>query len=186
MSEIPYTDEQVQELVKDAFPIGCRVQMFDRYRFGSHDVYGTVAKHDTGNDGVAVAVDEEHQFLLANKRDTHQWFRPQQLIRIQDAKPTGEEAGWEGDITADEAAVGLNFGQMMEGIKLGDHYARAGWNGKGIFIAGQFPDEHSKMTQPYIYIVTLNLVSDDPAAVRGQVPWLASQTDMFAEDWIRL
>jgi hypothetical protein len=39
------------------------------------------------------------------------------------------------------------------------------------------------MTQPYIYIVTTGLVTDNKDAPKGIVPWLASQTDMLAEDW---
>lgn len=61
---------------------------------------------------------------------------------------------------------------------------RKGWNGKGIYIKMQVPDLHSKMTLPYLYLVTNDLVSDNEAAPRGIVPWLASQTDMLAEDWI--
>lgn len=44
-------------------------------------------------------------------------------------------------------------------------------------------DEHSKMTSPYIYINTTGLRSNNPDAPRSCVPWLASQTDMLAEDW---
>ena len=40
------------------------------------------------------------------------------------------------------------------------------------------------MTLPYIYIVTSNLITDNPDAPKGVVPWLASQTDMLAEDWV--
>ena len=52
-----------------------------------------------------------------------------------------------------------------------------------IFIKLQVPDEHSKMTSPYIYIDTTGLRSNNPDAPRSCVPWLASQTDMLAEDW---
>ena len=45
------------------------------------------------------------------------------------------------------------------------------------------PTELSKMTLPYIYIVTNSLVTDNPDAPKGIVPWLASQTDILAEDW---
>ena len=62
-------------------------------------------------------------------------------------------------------------------------FAREGWNGKGIFIQLQVPDEGSKMTHPYIYIDTTGLQSDNPDAPRDLVPWFASQTDMLAEDW---
>lgn len=77
----------------------------------------------------------------------------------------------------------MNFGKALEELKAGHKLAREGWNGKGIYIELQVPDEHSKMTLPYIYIVTNNLVTDNPKAPKGVVPWLASQTDMLAEDW---
>jgi hypothetical protein len=77
----------------------------------------------------------------------------------------------------------MNFGQAIEKLKEGKKVTRKGWNGKGIFIELQVPDEHSKMTQPYIYIDTLGLQTVNPNAPKGRVPWLASQTDMLAEDW---
>lgn len=77
----------------------------------------------------------------------------------------------------------FDFGEALKALKNGKAVARKGWNGKGIYIELQRPDEHSKMTLPYIYIVTTGLQSDNKAAPRGVVPWLASQTDMLAEDW---
>jgi len=38
----------------------------------------------------------------------------------------------------------------------------------------QIPDAHSKMTLPYIYMRT---------AEGHLVPWIASQTDILANDW---
>lgn len=78
----------------------------------------------------------------------------------------------------------MNFGEAIEALKEGKKVKRKGWNGKGIFIELQTPDENSKMTQPYIYIDTLGLETTNPDAPKGRVPWLASQTDMLAEDWI--
>ena len=78
----------------------------------------------------------------------------------------------------------MDFGWALRQLKEGRKVCRLGWNGKGIYIELQRPDEHSKMTQPYIYIVTTGLQSDNSNAPRGVVPWLASQTDMLAEDWI--
>lgn len=80
----------------------------------------------------------------------------------------------------------MNFGKALEALKEGKKVARKGWNGKGIYLKLQNPDEHSKMTLPYVYIVTTNLVTDNPDAPKGVVPWLASQTDMLAEDWVVL
>jgi len=77
----------------------------------------------------------------------------------------------------------MNFGEAIFHMKLGSKCARGGWNGKGIFIAIQNPDENSKMTRPYIYIDTTGLQTTNPEAPKSCVPWLASQTDMLAEDW---
>lgn len=78
----------------------------------------------------------------------------------------------------------FNFGEAIKYLKRGFKVARKGWNGKGIYLELQVPDEHSKMTLPYIYIVTNGLITDNPHAPKGCVPWLASQTDMLAEDWV--
>ena len=77
----------------------------------------------------------------------------------------------------------MNFGQAIEALKAGKRVARKGWNGKGIFIELQVPDEHSKMTFPYIFIDTTGLQTTNPDAPKSRVPWLASQTDMLSEDW---
>ena len=68
----------------------------------------------------------------------------------------------------------LTFSQALINIKAGIKMQRVGWNGKGMWVTIQRPDEYSKMSLPYIYMKT----ADDK-----QVPWLASQTDILAEDW---
>ena len=78
----------------------------------------------------------------------------------------------------------MNFGNALEALKEGKRVARRGWNGKGIYLELQRPDAHSKMTLPYIYVVTNGLVTDNPEAPKGVVPWLASQTDLLSEDWV--
>lgn len=77
----------------------------------------------------------------------------------------------------------MNFSKALEWLKSGESLYRAGWNGKDIFICLQSPDPNSKMTQPYLYIDTKNVTSLSDNAPRGRVPWLASQTDLLAEDW---
>lgn len=77
----------------------------------------------------------------------------------------------------------MNFGQAIEALKEGKKAARLGWNGKGIFIELQKPDANSKMTSPYIFIDTTGLQTDNVAAPKSRVPWLASQTDMLSDDW---
>lgn len=74
-----------------------------------------------------------------------------------------------------------NFGWALWNLKDGKRLRRAGWNGKGMWIALQVPNEHSKNTLPYLYI---EYPAGHPAYPNGsRVPWLASQTDMLADDW---
>ena len=76
----------------------------------------------------------------------------------------------------------MNYSEALHELKAGRKLARKGWNGKGLSVAIQFPDLGSKMTQPYTYIVTPN---DDPAKPPfSMVPWIPSQTDQLAEDWV--
>lgn len=78
----------------------------------------------------------------------------------------------------------LTFGDALAALKQGKRVARDGWNGKNMWLALQEPDQHSKMTLPYIYI---EYPEGHPAYPSGsRVPWLASQTDMLREDWVIL
>lgn len=81
------------------------------------------------------------------------------------------------------ATFDFGFDGAIQALKAGLAVRRRGWNGKGIFIKLQRPDENSKMTSPYIYIDTTGLQTDNPDAPKSRVPWLASQTDMLANDW---
>ena len=81
----------------------------------------------------------------------------------------------EKSITSTEAEeVLMSFSGAILALKDGERIARRGWNGKGMWLGLQKPDPHSHMTLPYIYMST----------VTGDlVPWLASQTDVLADDW---
>lgn len=83
----------------------------------------------------------------------------------------------------------LTFGQAIEALKQGKKVARAGWNGKGMFLflvpgstfkvnraplMGIYPEGTEVNYCPHIDMKT----ADDTI-----VPWLASQTDVLAEDW---
>lgn len=74
----------------------------------------------------------------------------------------------------------MDFGEAIASLKAGDLVARDGWNGKGMWLEMQRPDAHSKMTLPYVY---LNYTADAVNTPGARVPWLASQTDMLADDW---
>lgn len=68
----------------------------------------------------------------------------------------------------------FDFGGALTELSQGKCVARDGWNGKGQYLQLQVPDEHSKMTLPYIFITTVD---------GNRVPWLASQTDLLSKDW---
>lgn len=67
-----------------------------------------------------------------------------------------------------------DFGYALDELNLGNKLSRHGWNGKGMYIALQVPDANSKMRRPYIYMVPVG---------GDLVPWVASQSDLLAEDW---
>lgn len=73
-------------------------------------------------------------------------------------------------VSSNTAGFPEAFLRMTHGFKA----RRAGWNGKGLHIEMQVPDKHSKMTHPYLYL-------NYPDGQR--VPWVPTQTDMFAKDW---
>ncbi len=76
----------------------------------------------------------------------------------------------------------MQIGEMIEALKQRKKTGRSGWNGKNMWLKLQVPDEHSKMTLPYIYI---EYPEGHPAYPGGsRVPWLASQTDILADDWM--
>jgi hypothetical protein len=68
----------------------------------------------------------------------------------------------------------VDFSDALGAIKNSERLSRRGWNGPHQYVELQTPDAQSKMTLPYIYIYTVD---------GDMVPWLASQTDLLAEDW---
>ena len=92
----------------------------------------------------------------------------------------------------------LTFGEVIEDIKFGRAFARAGWNGKGMFIRLTPGSVAPENDQPYringisramfelgdentvTRMPCITLRAADGSDVTG---WLASQTDMLAEDW---
>ena len=77
----------------------------------------------------------------------------------------------------------MDFGHALDLLKDGKRVARLGWNGKDMWIAlatvshdGIKPEGLVAMTVPYIFMRTADY---------QLVPWLASQTDLLAEDWVQ-
>lgn len=83
----------------------------------------------------------------------------------------------------------FNFSLALKHLKAGKRVARNGWNGKGMFLF-LVPGSHFKVNRPPLlgiyeegtpidYHAHIDMKTAD-----GQVvPWVASQTDLLAEDW---
>ena len=85
----------------------------------------------------------------------------------------------------------MDFGKALEHLKAGRKVGRDGWNGKGMFIylvpsaaypaqrnisgtmLGLFPDD----MVPYRAYLAMKTAQNDV------VPWVASQSDILADDW---
>lgn len=81
------------------------------------------------------------------------------------------------------------FGWAIDRLKDGAKVARKGWNGKSMFlflVAGsQFKVNRAPLLGIYPEGTEINYCPhiDMKTADNKIVPWLASQTDMLAEDW---
>jgi hypothetical protein len=90
----------------------------------------------------------------------------------------------------------LNFGQAIEALKQGKKVAREGWNGKGMYLwllpATEVKKEWVK--DPILLeafgerdtLPCLGSIRMFTATKEVLTGWLASQTDMLAEDWVIL
>jgi hypothetical protein len=81
----------------------------------------------------------------------------------------------------------MNFGQAIETLKGGQKVAREGWNGKGMFLyyvpANSYPAQTEAAKDHFGDMVPYGAYIAMKTAQNNVVPWLASQTDVLAEDW---
>lgn len=76
----------------------------------------------------------------------------------------------------------MTFGEALEALKAGKRVARTGWNGKEMYL---YLADSKLLTQEIgdgSYLFTDSIVMKT-ADNRYCIGWLASQTDMLAEDW---
>jgi hypothetical protein len=67
-----------------------------------------------------------------------------------------------------------DFGEALTHLRAGLHVTRSRWQAQGE-IGLQPPDQQSLMSLPFLYLMT---------AAHERVPWVASQTDLLADDWV--
>lgn len=66
----------------------------------------------------------------------------------------------------------MSFGDALKLVKRGLGMRLPQWK-EDVVIRAQFPDEHSKMTAPYLYVESRF----------GCVPWKETMIELFSEDW---
>ena len=88
----------------------------------------------------------------------------------------------------------MNFGDAIKALKEGKRVARRGWNGKDMFlylvrgrdVAREFTRNEASQHPIFDYTDVAHFKSHiDMRTADGSIciGWLASQTDMLAEDW---
>jgi len=83
-----------------------------------------------------------------------------------------------------------NFSNALEELKNGELLARKGWNGKGMFLflvpGSQFVVNRAPLNVIFPEGTVINYRGHiDMKTADGQiVPWVASQSDLLAEDWM--
>lgn len=89
---------------------------------------------------------------------------------------------------------GMSFGDALKALKSGRRVCRSGWNGKGMWlylipaevmgvISVRPPKSSNTPGEKYKPHASIAMKTSDGSLVVG---WLASQSDMLAEDWMLL
>ena len=90
--------------------------------------------------------------------------------------------------------TGMTFGLAIEALRMGRKVSRAGWNGKGMWLVLVPGNESAKLHRTPFGVATgidqceilphIDMWTVNANGRRAMLPgWLASQTDMLAEDW---
>lgn len=79
------------------------------------------------------------------------------------------------------STTNLTFGEVLPKLKSGKKVAREGWNGKGMWLTlvGERHYDVFKTIGDCALLPWIGMKTAD----NKFVPWLASQTDILAEDW---
>jgi hypothetical protein len=72
----------------------------------------------------------------------------------------------------------MKFGEALECLKDDFKVARHGWNGKNMWLTLVQGNGSTYMDYECISFIAMKTVDNKI------VPWLASQTDILAEDWV--
>lgn len=80
---------------------------------------------------------------------------------------------------SDERVRVMDIGGAVEAMRCGRRVARAGWNGRGMYIY-LVPGAYKAVGHNIAPFVMMHPAAGD------EVPWLCSQTDLLAQDWMEV
>jgi len=66
----------------------------------------------------------------------------------------------------------MNFSRALKKLKKGELVRLPYWS-SDVTINCQYPDEHSKMTAPYLYVESRY----------GRIPWVITQIELMSDAW---
>lgn len=90
----------------------------------------------------------------------------------------------------------MNIGEAVQALKAGERVARAGWNGKGMWLA--YSPGTKALPAANFWAAPNRAYAEASGGVAAVLPcitmktatgeilmgWLASQTDLLADDWV--
>lgn len=95
------------------------------------------------------------------------------------------------------SALPMDFGAAIRALKRGERVARLGWNGKGMWLALSCPESRYVLAEHFWSPHNAEYARQNGGTAKvlpsitmktatGEIlmGWLASQSDMLAEDWI--
>lgn len=82
----------------------------------------------------------------------------------------------------------MRIGEAVEAMEAGERVARAGWNGKGMWLYHVPENSYPAMTEAarvaFGDVVPYGAYIAMKTAQGNVVPWLCSQTDLLADDYV--
>ena len=115
---------------------------------------GTIMMHCKGGEVIDLRDTERPEYTFENMASDE--------FMIADPENTPELGG----------KARMSFGDALKLVKRGMGMRLPQWK-EDVVIRAQFPDEHSKMTAPYLYVESRF----------GRIPWRETEIELFSEEW---
>lgn len=153
--------------------------------FGNFVAVNTAEELDEAK---AYLVAEMIDLIKAAAKNEHFWIHHEDTVGYTLAVPKFIRDKGKSLIVGEKVYIrNLTFGQALERMKDGERVSRSGWNGKGqyVFLAHEadFVTDADLSAYDQLEVEVHDMLVLKTAQDTFQPGWLATQTDMLAEDW---